>query len=332
MAVTEIPWGDGSSDKIYLTYASASGDQEILVSSDANTGFSSRSKVVTFSTGNISEQLTVSQVAGREPLPGEDEYFWCYYDITTTSSATRILGNTTAITGNMIVDGEEKMLATSYTFPTTGRHLVKFKYSGGTLNKTFSNTSITTMKELYFPGVPVTLNSTNSNSPVYDIRSQVKIVVNDELSNMLCFNYNQPTTLNIEIEIYKLKSWTLARSTNCIKNLTVKGTFTSIPSNSLIGFNGTNCYRNIWIESPNLTTFNGDAFRNMSAIETIVVNVNTPPSLTGSNVWGNTNSTFKLYVPYSSDHSILNAYKQTSKWSSRASQIYELTSDGKIPT
>ena len=47
MATTTIPWGDGSGDNIYLTYSSASGDQTVEVSSDANTG-NARTKVVTF--------------------------------------------------------------------------------------------------------------------------------------------------------------------------------------------------------------------------------------------------------------------------------------------
>lgn len=64
MATTTIPWGDGSGDNIYLTYPSASGDQTVQVASDANTG-SARSKIVTFSTGNISRQLTVNQEAGQ---------------------------------------------------------------------------------------------------------------------------------------------------------------------------------------------------------------------------------------------------------------------------
>lgn len=60
--VTEIPWGDGTSDKIYLTYTAASGDQTILVSSDANAG-PARTKDITFvsSIGNISRVLTVMQ-------------------------------------------------------------------------------------------------------------------------------------------------------------------------------------------------------------------------------------------------------------------------------
>ena len=66
MAVTtEIPWGDGSGDKIYLTRNASEGDQVVSVSSDANTG-SARSKVVTFTSGvgNIQRQLTINQAAG----------------------------------------------------------------------------------------------------------------------------------------------------------------------------------------------------------------------------------------------------------------------------
>lgn len=65
MAVTtEIPWGDGSSDKIYLTRDASEGNQQVLVSSDANTG-AARSKVVTFSASGASPvTLTVSQAAG----------------------------------------------------------------------------------------------------------------------------------------------------------------------------------------------------------------------------------------------------------------------------
>ena len=68
MAITTIPWGDGSGDNIYLTYPSASGDQTVEVSSDANTG-AARSKVITFASavGSITQLLTVSQDAGEVP-------------------------------------------------------------------------------------------------------------------------------------------------------------------------------------------------------------------------------------------------------------------------
>ena len=64
MATTTIPWGDGSGDNIYLTYPSASGDQTVEVTSDANTG-SARSKTVTFSASGVSPvSLTINQAAG----------------------------------------------------------------------------------------------------------------------------------------------------------------------------------------------------------------------------------------------------------------------------
>ena len=65
MATTTIPWGDGSGDNIYLTYPSASGDQTVQVSSDANTG-STRTKTVTFTAGNVSQILTVNQEGGPQ--------------------------------------------------------------------------------------------------------------------------------------------------------------------------------------------------------------------------------------------------------------------------
>lgn len=63
MATTTIPWGDGSGDNIYLTYSSASGNQTVTITSDANTGYSDRAKVITFTTttGNATASLTVTQ-------------------------------------------------------------------------------------------------------------------------------------------------------------------------------------------------------------------------------------------------------------------------------
>jgi len=64
MPTTTIPWGDGSGDNLYLTYPSASGDQTVTVTSDANTG-AARTKVVTFSASGVpSVTLTINQDAG----------------------------------------------------------------------------------------------------------------------------------------------------------------------------------------------------------------------------------------------------------------------------
>lgn len=66
--VTQIDWGDGSGDKITLTYSATSGNQTVLVSSDANAGANPRSKIIKFTVvvGNttIERTLTVVQNPG----------------------------------------------------------------------------------------------------------------------------------------------------------------------------------------------------------------------------------------------------------------------------
>ena len=61
----QIEWADGSGDKIYISASEFSGNQQVAVSSDPNTG-AARSKVVTFTAGNVSKTLPVQQAAGAQ--------------------------------------------------------------------------------------------------------------------------------------------------------------------------------------------------------------------------------------------------------------------------
>lgn len=67
MPTTTIPWGDGSGDNIYLTYPSASGNQEVSVTSDENRG-AARSKAITFSAVDVSP---VSLIINQSSNEGE---------------------------------------------------------------------------------------------------------------------------------------------------------------------------------------------------------------------------------------------------------------------
>lgn len=62
---TQVDWGDGSGDKITLSYSASEGNQVVSVTSDAHTGYVERSKDIVFrvSVGdtNISQTLTVKQ-------------------------------------------------------------------------------------------------------------------------------------------------------------------------------------------------------------------------------------------------------------------------------
>lgn len=95
-------------------------------------------------------------------------------------------------------------------------------------------------------------------------------------------------------------------------------------------FNGCN-FKGILTIPSGVTSIGNYAFNQgiWSSYFTACVWLPTTPPTVGTNV-GGTSPTAKHYVPYSADHSILAAYKTA--FSSIESKIYELNSDGTIPT
>ena len=87
---TSLSWNDGTTDKLYLTYAASEGNQTISVTSDAHTGYESRSRDVVFQVTaggtTITRTLTVTQL-------GKD--------------ITIIVRNDVAITSNEVAVGYE---------------------------------------------------------------------------------------------------------------------------------------------------------------------------------------------------------------------------------
>lgn len=87
---TQVPWGDGSGEKIYLSYSASEGNQTVSVTSDAHTGYVERTKDITFTVTagqtTITRTLTVVQ-------SGKD--------------ITIITRNDTAITRNDVAVGYE---------------------------------------------------------------------------------------------------------------------------------------------------------------------------------------------------------------------------------
>lgn len=63
--VTEVPWNDGTGDKIYLSYSASEGNQTVTVTSDAHTGYITRTKDINFTvtagSTTITRTLTVNQ-------------------------------------------------------------------------------------------------------------------------------------------------------------------------------------------------------------------------------------------------------------------------------
>lgn len=82
---------------------------------------------------------------------------------------------------------------------------------------------------------------------------------------------------------------------------------------------------------PNLTSFGNSIIGSRINGAHIIIRATTPPTLAGTNpFYGSALSA--IYVPYSSDHSILEAYKTATNWSSFSSKFTELDENGNIPT
>lgn len=86
---------------------------------------------------------------------------------------------------------------------------------------------------------------------------------------------------------------------------------------------GARCVTSITIPAQ-YTTIPANAFRNTSNCKEIHFLATTPPTLENSNAFtSGTNKYLQIFVPYSSDHSVLEAYQTASNWSNVASIIIE---------
>lgn len=89
------------------------------------------------------------------------------------------------------------------------------------------------------------------------------------------------------------------------------------------GFDGARCVTSITIPA-RYTTVPANAFRNTWNCSEIHFLATTPPTLENSNAFtSGTNKYLQIFVPYSSDHSVLEAYQTASNWSAVASKIVE---------
>lgn len=100
---------------------------------------------------------------------------------------------------------------------------------------------------------------------------------------------------------------------------------------------GAHCFRNCSgirtiVIPASVTTIENRGFYLANNITVMIVKATVPPTAATSTSVSYMSGIQKIYVPYSSDHSILNAYKAKQYWSSYASKMYELNQDGTVPT
>ena len=135
----------------------------------------------------------------------DDGWIWCYYNVTTTASATALLTGVSTITNqfgaNFIIDGVEVPKTRTYTFSTTGEHLVKMYRNGALTANTWK--SVTALRRIYFPSIATLTNSgvldgcTGLTHLYITDRTSVYLVINGctALRNVNIFASNKLTTL-----------------------------------------------------------------------------------------------------------------------------------------
>ena len=166
------------------------------------------------------------------------------------------------------------------------------------------------------------------------------------------FKSNTTITKFNELQYFTGVSTTLDAFTGCtsLSEVTLPSTLTTF-----VGFRGCSSLTSIVVPN-SVTTIGDSALRECSALRnleigtgvlsianaafygvgtslnkcTMIIRATSVPTISSNNtLQGNFAG---IYVPYSSDHSILNAYKTASRWSGLASIIQELDENGNVPS
>lgn len=221
MAVTEIPWGDGSSDKIYLTYSALEGDQTVLVSSDANAGASARSKVVTFTTtvGNVTQTLTISQEPGVVvqtltvnfyALDADHEY----KSITTPEDAYKGTGSSSTYAGILPTTGNNAETYYYFKFDTSSIpanaqiisvscSVRNWATSGFVTNNRFTEAYMTMTSGTTEKGTPINILTNYSNAVrTFDAGTWTRAELNDVRVKFYAIRGTTNPTTDYQMRVY----------------------------------------------------------------------------------------------------------------------------------
>lgn len=167
--------------------------------------------------------------------------------------------------------------------------------------------------------IPDTITSIGT-SAFQNCFSLKNVVIPDEMTSIGGSAFNNCSAL-LEIKIpYGLTGIAGSAYQYCysLQNITIPDTVTGIGNYAFI-----TCYSLTSVIIPESVTSMGiHAFNNCNGILEYHFEGTEPLSLASTNSLGVSSDTI-IYVPYSSDHSVLDAYKAATNWSTYASQIQE---------
>lgn len=217
-----------------------------------------------------------------------DERLVAKYNVTSTSSATKLLGSSSNISAIEIDGIALDSVVTTYTFSTTGVHTVKYTLTD---NTSISNNTFAVCSGLTSVTIPSSVTSIGSyafeGTAWYD---------------------NQPDGLVYAGKVAYIYKGTMPENTSISLQ---EGTL-GIASSAFASCSGLTS-----VTIPNsVTSIGSSAFFYCPDLTTLTVQATTPPTL-GSNALTATNANLVIKVPSAS----VDTYKAASGWSTYASRI-----------
>lgn len=231
-------------------------------------------------------------------IQGTDEVKWvenapdhivCVYDVRSTSSATTLLYSNSGISYQIIDGVQQSSVQTTYTFSTTGKHIVAYG-----------------------------LNSDNiADNAFMNCFSLTSVIIPDGVTSIGASAFdgcNNLTNITIPDSVTTIVDYAFM-SCRSLTGITIPDSVTSIGNGAFYNCSG---LASITIPS-SVTKIANSAFSNCSVLTSITVEATTPPRI-GTSVFNNTNDC-PIYVLSTS----VNSYKTATNWRLYASRIQSIS-------
>lgn len=247
----------------------------------------------------------------KEIVPIDDGYVWAYYVVNSTDAPTVLFNRTTSI-DELIIDGEESIIETSYQFSTVGVHLVKYKFSQGiTQFPALLLQGVNTYQEIYLPSQISSVGNYFANN-VSVLR---KVHFFGTLTNVGSYCFTNCPIEELNWENYSASNDVTFRGHKLRGDIVINEGITSCPRFSSPADAANLPNARLFLPST-LTSIRDNFCEYWTNLIEITCKAITPPPC-GNYSFRGLNNLAHIYVPAES----VEAYKATSGWSSYANII-----------
>lgn len=339
MATTQIPWGDGSNDKLYFDADSMVGNKTVAVSSDPNTGASQRSKIVNFNASGVQPQpLQIVQLgSGLESwLKDGNTHLWInieYADQLVQNLRLRMIGTIDWGDGTTESISVTTYTTKTHTYASTGKYRIDLKPSSGTFYLGGGSSSYNIMggrkitsrtTVLYQAEIGTNRITTLSAYAFYYCVSLIRVYVPKTIVTVGSYAFAYCCSLQ-SIEFEDSSTITNTSLTNTFSFCYRLDNISDFAPPSITSFDTTyrTCptLRKIIIPST-VTNISANTFYGEFSLKTLKCLPSVPPTIADANAFTDFPSGCVIEVPAGK----LSAYQSANIWSNYASQMVEATS------